>query len=72
MNLYVWEGVLTDWTSGMIVALAKDLPAAYRAIGRLGSAWYEREARQYEPEITKLPGTSSHMRPRAWAVAGGS
>ncbi len=34
MKLYIWEGegVLQDWTSGMIVALAEDLEGALAVI----------------------------------------
>ncbi len=34
MKLYIWEGdgVLQDWTSGMIVALAEDLEGALAAV----------------------------------------
>lgn len=34
MKLFIWEGdgVLTDWTNGMIVALANDLQEALTAI----------------------------------------
>jgi hypothetical protein len=32
MNMYVWDGVLTDYTSGMIVAHAESLKAARLAV----------------------------------------
>jgi hypothetical protein len=32
MNLYVWEGVLTDYTSGMAVALAPDPETAKKVV----------------------------------------
>lgn len=32
LNLYVWEDVLTDHTSGMVVAVARSLPEAREAV----------------------------------------
>ena len=32
MKLFVWEDVLTDYTSGMVVAVAPDLETALQAI----------------------------------------
>jgi hypothetical protein len=32
LKLYVWDGVLTDYTSGMIVAMAYDIDHARRLV----------------------------------------
>lgn len=32
MNLYVWEDVLTDYTSGMVVVIAKNLQQALETL----------------------------------------
>ncbi len=32
LKLFVWEGVLTDWSSGMVCVLAKDLEQAIQLI----------------------------------------
>ena len=32
LKMFVWEGVLTDWSSGMVCVLAKDLQEAIELI----------------------------------------
>ena len=32
LKLFVWEGVLEDWTSGIVCVLAHDLEEAYRLV----------------------------------------
>jgi len=32
LKLFVWEGVLTDWSSGMVCVYAKDLEQAIKLI----------------------------------------
>jgi hypothetical protein len=65
MRLYVWEKVLTDWSDGMIVAVAPDLETALR----LAESSYDRgEMGRVEPTVIEFndPGE-----PRIWRVHGG-
>lgn len=71
MKLYVWEGVLTDWTSGMIVALAPDLRAAKTAIRKARgyhSDTLEQDLRT-RPQVINITDSTQ---PQAWLVSGGS
>ena len=48
MNIYIWEGdgVLSDYTDGMIVAVAHSLEEAYRVINEengIACYWHEGE-----------------------------
>jgi hypothetical protein len=77
LNLYIWkgDGVLEDWYSGMIVAVAADLDAAKIAVrdaydedGSGCPARYNLEASLAQPpEVTEL---SAGTEPRAWYVEG--
>jgi len=70
MKLYVWEGpgVLEDYSTGMIVALAESLPAALRAVDRTAGMVID-DARSHDPQVTDLGPV--RKRPRAWLVWGG-
>lgn len=71
MKLYVWEGVLTDWTSGLIVALAPDLRAAKTAVrkayGIPGSDRLEQDLKG-KPQVIKITDSTPAQ---AWTVSGG-
>lgn len=70
MKLYVWEGVLTDWYSGMIVALAPDLrtakAAARKAYGH-PSDYLEQDLKS-RPQVIRI---TDGMPAQAWTVSGG-
>lgn len=70
MELYVWEGVLTDWSSGMIVALAPDLRSAKAAVRKAhgySSDTLEADLRT-KPQVIRI---TEGMPARAWTVSGG-
>lgn len=58
MNLYVWEGdgVLQDFTSGLICAIANSPEEALQAIqDECSYAWYDRDGKRNEAFPTKHP-----------------
>jgi hypothetical protein len=70
VRLYVWEDVLTDWSSGMIVALAPDLDTAIALVRdnpAMGS-YYAADMGKVQPTVIDL---TSDIQPRVWAVHGG-
>ena len=71
MKLYVWEGVPTDWYSGMIVALAPNLratkAAARKAYGIPGSDYLEQDLKS-KPQVIKITDDTPAQ---AWTVSGG-
>ena len=69
MKLYVWEGdgVLQDYTSGMICVLAPNLKTALSAIQKEAS--YAIGA--FPPKPTKTVKIHDRMKPRAWLCWGG-
>ena len=59
MKLFVWKEALTDWTHGVIFALATDVDAARKQIiDDIAEDW-EKEAVRYEinkePEVYTKP-----------------
>lgn len=50
MKLYVWEKVLWDYSSGMIVALAPDMETAL-AMAREQGDWIARDMGEVAPEV---------------------
>ena len=62
LKLYVWEGVLTDYTSGMICILAYDLEQAKELLLKKYPAYYADDFGHPHKEITE---------PEAFAVYGG-
>lgn len=73
LKLYVWEGILTDWYSGMAVAVAPDLRAAKNAVRKAHgqpSPWLESDLKTTAPVVIRLdqldPATAL-----AWTVSGG-
>lgn len=48
MNLYVWTDVLTDYSSGMVVALAPDMDTALK-MAREKDEFVARDMGQYAP-----------------------
>lgn len=66
-KLFVWEGVLTDYSSGMAVALAPDLETAYAVLASKVSEYGMSEIRSTTPTvINSLVGV-----PQEWHVHGG-
>lgn len=70
MNLYVWEGVLWDYTAGMALALAESEEQARKLI------WESLGCGELSPEVEPgLNGPPTHTldldSPRAFAVWGG-
>ena len=55
LKLYIWTGVLTDWTSGMIVALAESKEAALELVkNECGKSEFN-EASANEPKVYENP-----------------
>lgn len=72
MKLFVWEGVLRDYSTGVIVALAPSLEAALRA-ARRHPRFVEQvtsDMGSVKPEVITLTGCAP-KRPRVWFVWGG-
>lgn len=73
MKLFIWEGdgVLQDYSSGMIVALAAGLAVARRAVARKLYGGMATVRQMPDPEVVDLPGCAP-KRTRVWLVHGGS
>jgi hypothetical protein len=69
MKLYIWTGVLYDYSSGMIVALAPDLGAALELGRSTGSDAVAQDMGAKTPEVIEL-GRVRHE-PKIWYVHGG-
>ena len=72
MKMFVWEGdgVLTDYTNGMICAIAEDLDAAHKAIAK-NCNYAEGNYPPTPTEVYDLPGTHKSVTPKAWTCWGG-
>ena len=70
MKLFIWQGdgVLQDYTSGMIIAIADDLEGAHRAI--LAECDYCGDAYPHLPTGVVDIGNADQD-PRAWLCWGG-
>jgi hypothetical protein len=74
LKLFIWQGdgILQDFASGMIVALAPDLRTARNVVRRsytdTGSGDLEPSLAR-RPQVIRLAETTS---PQAWYVNGGS
>ncbi len=66
-KLFVWEGVLTDYSSGMVVALAPSLEAAYALLETQFGEYSMTEIRATEPTVID----SLTCEPQEWHVSGG-
>lgn len=72
LKLYVWEGVFTDYTSGMAVALAYDVRQARRLVTETMGSWSADWVKQElagRPQVIRL---NKATKPQAWQVSGGS
>jgi hypothetical protein len=68
MKLFVWENVLTDYTSGMVVAIAKDVDEARRvACEGDDCLQYHSDDLARDPEVIDLDDPKA----QAWVVYGG-
>jgi hypothetical protein len=68
MKLFVWENVLTDYTSGMVVAIAEDVDEARRvAVGTSDCSRWLAEELTADPEVIDLDDPKA----KAWIVYGG-
>lgn len=66
MNLYIWENVLLNFGTGIMVALAPDLETARKTLN-------ENPQLKDEPDIDKEPTEvieAGSKEPRAWFVDG--
>lgn len=57
LKLFVWEGALTDYTSGIVFALAKDVEEARKLIREkdgTGSKYLEKDL-EHEPLVITKP-----------------
>jgi hypothetical protein len=66
VKLFVWENVLTDYSSGMIIALAPDLEAALQLAP--DSAAIRSDMGAVTPEVIEVTTDSE---PRFWHIWGG-
>lgn len=55
LKLYVWHDVLTDWTSGVMFALAKDARQARRLILAQEDSPQVRRDLKAKPTVYKTP-----------------
>ena len=71
MKMFIWEGegVLQDYTSGMIVAIAADLPKALAAIEAKCDYCMDSFPKDSPTEIIELGPATAH--PNAWVCYGG-
>jgi hypothetical protein len=64
LKLFVWTGVLTDWTPGIIFTLAETVEEARKVIERDKKDWqniceiYEKQPQVVEPKGFLLDGGS--------------
>jgi hypothetical protein len=73
-NLYVWEGVLADYTAGMAVGIGRTADEAIEAVaGRWGTVGTQEairaDLRSTTPEV--IPLRARGMKPLGWSVRGG-
>lgn len=71
LKLYVWEGVLADWYSGMAVAIAPDLRAAKAAVRKaygIKSDYLEQDLKTVRPQVIRITESTPAQ---AWTVSGG-
>ena len=54
LKLFVWEGVLTDWSSGIMFALATDVEAARAEVLKVCNYVPEEDLAQ-EPTVYEVP-----------------
>ena len=54
LKMYVWEGVLTDWTSGLVACMATSVEEA-RSLACASLGREDREIMTEEPEIYDSP-----------------
>jgi hypothetical protein len=66
MNLYIWEGVLTGYTDGMIVAIAPNLETALTAAG---ADYLRADMGRVTPTVIEI---NDNTKPECWHVYGGS
>lgn len=59
MQLYIWRGIRTDYTSGIAFAAATSKAEAIEAIHQISDDWewsaYSEELLSIEPEVHDLP-----------------
>ncbi len=68
MKLFVWEDVLADYTSGMVVAIAKDVDEARRvAINTSDTSRWMASELTNDPQVVELDDPKA----KAWIVYGG-
>lgn len=72
MKLYVWEGdgVLTDYSNGMVVALAPDLESALNAVAKVADYAMNSFPTHKPSEVIDLGEVA--IEPKAWLTWGGS
>ncbi|PFG78695.1 hypothetical protein [Lactococcus lactis] len=73
MKLFIWQGdgVLQDWTSGQIVALAPDLEQALKAIENECDYCMDSFPNHNPTEIIDLGQCSEKVQNKAWVTWGG-
>lgn len=73
MKLFIWEGdgVLTDYTNGMIVALANDLQEALSAICKICDYGMSSFPNDRPTSVIELPEGNPQPTAQAWVCWGG-
>ena len=67
LEIWIWEGVLRDWTDGMVFVLARSERAARKAVEK-ADPWAAKDIANTKPEhLASMP-----LKARAFIVAGGS
>ncbi len=72
MKLFIWEGdgVLQDYSSGMICAIGEDLPDALRAIEEACNYCMNSFPQNSPTEVVNI-GRPKNIKRRAWTCWGG-
>jgi hypothetical protein len=66
LKLYVWEGVLTDYSSGIAFALAHNVKEARKLVLQ---AWVNPDDKVFQKELQAKPKV--HRAPAGYAQSGG-
>ena len=73
MKVYIWEGVLTDWTDGMIVVIANNKK---EALEQIAEEWDPKDSWSHYDYIAKTKPTvydmNSRKKPAMHYVYGGA
>lgn len=73
MKLFIWEGngVLTDWSDGMICAIAEDLEGALLAVETKCDYCMDSFPTHRPTQVIDLGTCSNKIQPEGWVCWGG-